>query len=84
MSPLQNIPPKVRSTLYLLYALAGLVLGACPIIGVEDLWGFAVTKAGALLVYLGVAFGFTAAANVGVARIVKVPVNVNEIPDDPA
>lgn len=61
MSPLTNIlTPTVRKYLYAAFALAGIVLGVCQIVGVET------GKAADVLAYLGVVFGATAASNASV------------------
>lgn len=58
MSPLTDVLPAVwRKRMYLLFALAGVVVGALTVAGVE------VGKAPDVLAYLGVALGLTAASN---------------------
>lgn len=56
-NPLQSIPPRVRQGLYVLYALAGLVIAVLPIYDVD------VSREAQVLVIVGAAFGFTAASN---------------------
>lgn len=65
MSPLTNIPPKVRSTLYLVSALVGLVLGATQVGYQAAEAGFPTWLKVALSVYAFVAgvLGLTASAN---------------------
>lgn len=59
MNPLQDVlTPKIRAFLYAAYALAGLVLGALSVAGVDT------GKTAAVLAYVGVALGLTAASNV--------------------
>ena len=58
MNPLTDIlPAKVRKYVYAVYALAGVVVGALAVAGVE------VGKAPDVLAYLGIALGLTAASN---------------------
>lgn len=58
MNPLVNVlTPKIRGYLYAAYVLAGIVLGACQIAGVET------GKTSDVLVYVGAALGLTAASN---------------------
>jgi hypothetical protein len=58
MNPLSNILPAIwRKRLYALYALAGIVVGALAIAGLN------VGKVPDVLAYLGVALGLTAASN---------------------
>lgn len=65
MNVLTDIPPKVRQTLYLVYALVGIGFGATQVgLQAADA-GFPVWLKVALSVYafLGTAFGLTAASN---------------------
>ena len=63
-NPLQQIPASVRRWLYLAWGVVGLVLGACQVADVEALGPVAVDTALEVLAYVGLALGFTAAANV--------------------
>ena len=57
-NPLQDIiPAKARKYVYAVYALAGVVIGALAIAGVD------VGKAPDVLAYVGIALGLTAASN---------------------
>lgn len=58
-SPLTDIlTPTLRKYLYAAFALAGIVIGALAIAGVD------VGKAPDVLAYVGIALGLTAASNV--------------------
>lgn len=67
MNPLQQIPDSVRKTMYLVYALLIVADGAAVAgygaasAGIPT-W---LIVAGAVLLYVGAPFGFTAASNVG-------------------
>lgn len=52
------IPARFRKYLYAAFALAGSVVGALAVAGVD------VGKAPDVIAYLGIAFGLTAASNV--------------------
>jgi len=57
-NPLTDIiPAKARKYIYALFALAGVIIGALAIAGVD------VGKAPDVLAYIGIALGFTAASN---------------------
>lgn len=57
-NPLTDIiPAKARKYIYALFALAGVVIGALAIAGVD------VGKAPDVLAYIGIALGLTAASN---------------------
>ena len=64
MNAFQSIPANIRTGLYLLYSIVALVLGGCQFVDVTEIGGVPVEQLLALLAYIGVAFGFTAAANV--------------------
>lgn len=51
------VPAHVRKYLYALFALAGIIVGACQIAGVD------VGKVPEVLAYVGIALGLTAASN---------------------
>src|SRR4051794_28762884 len=63
MDALTNIPPKVRQTIYAVYAIALIVWGAISAFNVDPdpAW---VINGGNVLQYLGVAIGGLAAVNV--------------------
>jgi len=77
-NPLQQIPANVRRWLYLAWGVAGLILGACQVADVAALGPVAVDTALEVLAYVGLALGFTAAANVTQedTAVVKAPANV--------
>lgn len=56
-NPLTVIPAKFRKYVYAAFALAGIVVGALAVAGVD------VGKAPDVITYLGIAFGLTAASN---------------------
>jgi len=62
-NPLSSIPPQVRRWLYVIYALVGLLLGACQVAGADTIFGADVTTCLAVLAYVGTALGLTAASN---------------------
>ena len=66
MNPLQEIPDRVRTWIYLGYDLAGLVLGsiAAYFTAVGEIAPKWVGGVSAVLVVIGSGFGFTAASNV--------------------
>lgn len=58
MNPLTDIiPARFRQYIYAAFALAGIVVGALAVAGVD------VGKAPDVIAYLGIALGLTAAAN---------------------
>jgi hypothetical protein len=57
-TPLTDLlPARVRRVLYIVWALAGLGLGVCQILGIET------GKAADVLTYLGTGLGLLAASN---------------------
>lgn len=51
------LPPKVRKYVYAAFALAGIIVGALAVAGVD------VGKAPDVIAYVGIALGLTAASN---------------------
>lgn len=64
MNPLQLIPTKIRTGLYVAFGSVGFALGGLQFIGVHDLWGLSIVKALALVGYLSAPFAVTAVSNV--------------------
>jgi hypothetical protein len=64
MNPLQLIPTRIRTSLYVAFGTVGFALGGLQFIGVDDLWGFSIIKALALVGYLSAPFAVTAVSNV--------------------
>lgn len=63
MNPLTSLPPKARAVVYWLYALVGVILGACQVWGADELFGQPVTKILGVFGYLGTALAITAGSN---------------------
>lgn len=78
LNPLTQIPASVRKWLYLAYGVVGLVLGALQVADVQSLGDLSTDKALQVLAYVGLALGFTAAANVTATNtaVIEAPENV--------
>ena len=61
---LQQLPPRLRTTLYALLGLAGVVLGICSISGVDNLGPVSLAQALEIYAVLSAATGGLAVANV--------------------
>lgn len=80
MNPLTDIvPAHVRKYLYAAYALAGVIVGALAVAGVD------VGKAPDVIAYLGIALGLAAAANTAPTPLATTNiVNVHPVKGDEA
>ena len=61
---LQQLPPQVRTMLYTLLGLAGIVLAICSVSGIDDLGPVTLSQALEVYAFLSAATGGLAVANV--------------------
>lgn len=74
MNPFQQIPANVRKWLYVAYGVVGLVLGGFQVAQQDTILGADVVTCLAVLAYVGMALGFTAASNISDPQTVAVSV----------
>ena len=68
MNPLTAMPPKVRSAVYWVYAVVGILFGALQVYQVNAIWGESLVKVMAVYAYLGTALAITAGSNMPSAQ----------------
>jgi hypothetical protein len=81
VNPLQQIPASVRRVLYIVYAILGVALGALAVAHVDHLGSVDLDTVNDVFVYIGAAFGITAASNTFATNTAQVtaPANVTVV-----
>lgn len=78
---LQQLPPPLRTMLYSLLGLAGIVLAICSVSGVDDLGPVTLTQALEVYAFLSAATGGLAVANVQNKPTIEVTSSFDEDAD---